>query len=71
MLRAKKLSRYNLSDKNFVTFKGHEIELNGWMIKPPNFDPSKKYPVYINIYGGPGSNMVSDSWGGVNFMYHQ
>lgn len=67
----KKLSRYNLSDKNFVTFKGHEIELNGWMIKPPNFDPSKKYPVYINIYGGPGSNMVSDSWGGVNFMYHQ
>lgn len=41
------------------------------MIKPPNFDPTKKYPVYINIYGGPGSNMVSDSWGGVNYIYHQ
>ncbi|NRA10405.1 MAG: S9 family peptidase, partial [Crocinitomicaceae bacterium] len=66
----KKLIRYNLSDKNFITFKGHDTELNGWMIKPPNFDPSKKYPVYINIYGGPGANTVSDSWGR-NYMYHQ
>jgi len=54
-----------------VKFKGHETELNGWMIKPADFDPNKKYPVYINIYGGPGSNMVSDSWGGFSLMYHQ
>ena len=47
------------------------MELNGWMIKPIDFDPSKKYPVYMNIYGGPGSNMVSDSWGGMSYMYHQ
>ena len=67
----KKLTSYNLQRKEFIKFKGHEIELNGWMIKPPNFDNSKKYPVYINIYGGPGSNMVSDSWGGVSYMYHQ
>ncbi len=66
-----KLAPYNLSKKEFVTFKGHETELNGWVIKPANFDPSKKYPVYINIYGGPGSNTVSDSWGGFNLMYHQ
>ncbi|MBL1281028.1 MAG: S9 family peptidase [Fluviicola sp.] len=66
-----RLSQYNLSKKEFVKFKGAEIELNGWMIKPPNFDATKKYPVYINIYGGPGSNMVSDSWGSVNYMYHQ
>lgn len=66
-----KLSNYNLAKKEFVTFKGHEGELNGWMIKPNDFDPSKKYPVYINIYGGPGSNTVSDSWGGFNHMYHQ
>jgi len=67
----KRLSKYNLSKKSFVKFKGAEQDLNGWVIKPANFDPSKKYPVYINIYGGPGSNMVSDSWGSVNYMYHQ
>ncbi len=66
-----RLSRFELSKKEFIKFKGAEIELNGWMIKPVNFDPNKKYPVYINIYGGPGSNMVSDSWGGANYMYHQ
>lgn len=65
------LSEYQLAKKEFVTFKGHEGDLNGWMIKPNDFDPTKKYPVYINIYGGPGSNTVSDSWGGFNFMYHQ
>jgi len=65
------LSSYNLPKKEFVKFKGHKIELNGWMLKPADFDPSKKYPVYINIYGGPGANTVDDSWGGVNYMYHQ
>ncbi|HIP32876.1 MAG TPA: S9 family peptidase, partial [Crocinitomicaceae bacterium] len=65
------LSNYQLPKKEFVKFKGAEIELNGWMIKPANFDASKKYPVYINIYGGPGSNMVVDEWGGMNYMYHQ
>lgn len=62
---------YQFSKKEFVTFKGHSEQLNGWMIKPKDFDPSKKYPVYINIYGGPGSNMVENSWGGVNLAYHQ
>jgi dipeptidyl-peptidase-4 len=66
-----KLSAMNLPEKEFMKFKGHELELNGWIIKPKGFDPSKKYPVYINIYGGPGSNTVSDSWGGFNYMYHQ
>lgn len=65
------ISTYQFAKKEFVTFKGHSEELNGWMIKPANFDPSKKYPVYINIYGGPGSNMVSNEWGGVNLAYHQ
>ncbi|MGB0914742.1 MAG: S9 family peptidase [Crocinitomicaceae bacterium] len=66
-----RLANYNLGTKAFTKFKGAETELNGWIIKPSNFDPSKKYPVYINIYGGPGANTVSDSWGSVNYMYHQ
>jgi dipeptidyl-peptidase-4 len=65
------IEKYKFAKKEFITFKGHTEELNGWMIKPPNFDPSKKYPVYINIYGGPGSNMVENSWGGINLAYHQ
>ncbi len=65
------LQDYNLAKKEFVKFKGHAQELNGWMIKPTDFDPTKKYPVYIHIYGGPGHNTVSDSWGGMDYMYHQ
>lgn len=65
------LSNYTISKKEFVKFKGHSEELNGWMIKPADFDPSKKYPVYINIYCGPGHNTVSDSWDGSGYAYHQ
>lgn len=65
------IAKFEFAKKEFVTFKGHSEELNGWMLKPANFDPSKKHPIYINIYGGPGSNMVSNSWGGVNLAYHQ
>lgn len=67
----RRLAQHQISPKEFVTFKGHDKELNGWIIKPADFDPERKYPVYINIYGGPGANTVADSWGGMNFMYHQ
>lgn len=48
-----------------------KTELNGWMIKPPNFDPSKKYPVLMYVYGGPGSQTVTDAWGGNRYLWHQ
>ncbi|MGB0423807.1 MAG: S9 family peptidase, partial [Flavobacteriales bacterium] len=68
----KTLSKYNLSQKEFFTFENSGgTTLNAWMIKPPNFDASKKYPVYVNIYGGPGHNTVTDEWGGRNYLYHQ
>lgn len=52
-----------LGQKEFFTFKTSEgIELNGWMIKPRNFDASKKYPVIMYQYSGPGSQEVTDSW---------
>ncbi len=67
----KRIAHFSTSKKEFIKFNGKEKELNGWMIKPVDFDPTKKYPVYINIYGGPGANTVSDSWGSANYMYHQ
>lgn len=65
-----KLKSYNLSQKIFFTFKTSQgVELNGYMIKPADFDAAKKYPVYMTAYNGPGSNMVNNSW--ENSFWHQ
>lgn len=57
------LAEYDFSFKEFFKFTTSEgVELNGWMIKPPGFDPDKKYPVLMNVYGGPGSQTVRNSW---------
>jgi dipeptidyl-peptidase-4 len=45
---------------SFTTSEG--VTLNGWMVKPANFNPSKKYPVIMFQYSGPGSQQVHDSW---------
>ncbi len=66
-----KLSTYNLSKKEFFSFRTSDNTLlNGWMIKPTNFDVTKKYPVLMFVYGGPGSQTVTDSWGGSNDMWY-
>lgn len=65
------LEQYGFQPKTFTQLKGVEDDLNAWMIYPPNFDETKKYPVYFNVYCGPGSNMVSNSFGSANFAYHQ
>lgn len=60
---ATKLKSYNLPAKEFFvlkTAKGHE--LNAWMIKPKDFDPAKKYPVFMYQYSGPGSQQVNNEW---------
>jgi dipeptidyl-peptidase 4 len=51
--------------------KGQDGDLNAYILKPLDFDINKKYPVYFHIYGGPGSNMVKDAFGGQDYMYHQ
>ncbi|MFV0377756.1 MAG: S9 family peptidase [Mangrovibacterium sp.] len=56
-----KLEEYTISPKEFFSFKTKEgVELNGWMIKPLNFDPDKKYPVVMTQYSGPNSQEVLD-----------
>lgn len=63
-----KLKNYSLSQKTFFTVKTVDgTELNGWMMKPANFDANKKYPVYMTAYNGPGSNLVNNSWSGGSF----
>ncbi len=58
------LAELNMPQKEFFTFKTSEgVELNGWMMKPANFDPNKKYPVIMHQYSGPGSQQVLDKWG--------
>ncbi len=67
-----KMGDYNLSPKEFFTFKIESgEELNGWMIKPANFDPAKKYPVLMYVYGGPGSQTVTDEFNSGWFFWHQ
>ncbi|MCD4747027.1 MAG: DPP IV N-terminal domain-containing protein, partial [Bacteroidales bacterium] len=64
------LKEYNYNRKEFFTFKTSEnIELNCWMIKPYDFDSTKKYPVLLYIYGGPGSQTVRNSWSGGSLWY--
>ena len=66
------LAEYALSQKEFFNFKTTEgIDLNGWIMKPHNFDETKQYPVFMYLYGGPGSQQVTDSWGGSNFLWYQ
>lgn len=58
------LTQLNMPIKEFFTFKTSQgVELNGWMMKPANFDPNKKYPVIMHQYSGPGSQQVLDKWG--------
>ena len=62
-----KLKKYDLPSKVFfelTTEKGHK--LNAWMIKPKDFDETKKYPVFMNQYSGPGSQQVSSQWFSTN-----
>ncbi|MFW5754661.1 MAG: prolyl oligopeptidase family serine peptidase, partial [Marinilabiliaceae bacterium] len=58
-----KITEYQLPGKEFFNFETSEgVELNGYMIRPPEFDESKKYPVLMTQYSGPGSQKVLDRW---------
>lgn len=49
-------------DKEFITIPSDGCQLNAYIFKPHNFDPSKKYPVVMYQYSGPGSQEVLDRW---------
>ncbi len=58
------LENYNLGKNTLVTLKTNDgkTDLYGRLIKPLNFDPDKKYPVVVYVYGGPHSQLVNKSW---------
>lgn len=60
---AKNTKEYNFGPKEFFEFKNPEgITLLGYTIKPANFDSTRKYPVFMFVYGGPESQEVTDEW---------
>src|SRR5713226_7819872 len=66
------LADYHLSAPQFLTVKAHDgTPLNAVMIKPPDFEGSKKYPVLVHTYGGPHAQVVLNAWGGNTALWHQ
>ncbi|MGB9334664.1 MAG: S9 family peptidase, partial [Candidatus Acidiferrales bacterium] len=66
------LAEYALSPVEFLTVKTHDnVTLNAMMIKPADFDASRKYPVIVYTYGGPHAQVVRNAWGGANFLWHE
>ncbi|MGH7476478.1 MAG: S9 family peptidase [Longimicrobiales bacterium] len=53
---------------DFATPDG--VTLNGWMLRPPAFSTSHDYPLLLYVYGGPGSQTVTDAWGGPRYLWH-
>ena len=76
---AEKLKTFNLGEKKllkisdpaFVLPNGEQVEMDAWQILPPDFDPSKKYPVLIYVYGGPGHQTVNNAWADSDFWWMQ
>ncbi|MGB7069639.1 MAG: DPP IV N-terminal domain-containing protein [Pyrinomonadaceae bacterium] len=66
------LTQYNLGSPEFLKVKTRDgFEMEAMMIRPPNFDPNKKYPVLSYTYAGPHAPSVRDGWGGSRYMWHQ
>lgn len=69
---ASHLEDYELNPVEFFSFTNSEnVTLNGYMIKPPNFNENRSYPVFMTQYSGPGSQSVLNRWGGTNYFWYQ
>lgn len=66
-----KMNKLQLSKKEFAKFTNRDgIVLDYWIMKPINFDASKRYPVYVTAYNGPGINKVNNAWE-YEYWFHQ
>ncbi|MDB9882160.1 DPP IV N-terminal domain-containing protein [Bacteroidia bacterium] len=64
-------STFNMGDVSFDKLSVNGTELNYWMIKPANFNDTTKYPLFMHVYGGPGSQTVKNSFAWSNYYWHQ
>jgi dipeptidyl-peptidase-4 len=66
------LQEYGLRKPEFLQVKTRDgFVMEGMMIRPPDFDPSRRYPVYQFTYAGPHSQQVQNRWGFTDYLYHQ
>lgn len=64
------LKEYELGAHKYFSCKARDgVELNGWMLLPPDFDENKKYPVFMYVYGGPSAPTASNRWDDGNGMW--
>lgn len=65
-----KVDALGLTPKEFIKLDIGDVVLDGWMIKPINFDSEKKYPIVFYVYGEPAGSTVQDAWQGGD-LWHQ
>ncbi|MEF8985450.1 MAG: prolyl oligopeptidase family serine peptidase, partial [Bacteroidales bacterium] len=70
-LREKRASGNPQPKEFFQLDIGNGVVMDAWMIKPRNFDPSRKYPVFVYVYGEPHAQTVRDAWGHAMAHYHR
>lgn len=66
-----KLQHLKLGSREmFQVDLGGGLSADAWCIKPPNFDETRKYPLFLHVYGEPAGSTVLDTWGGDNDLWH-
>lgn len=66
------LGKYRFGKTDTLSFLADDgVRLYGWIIYPPDFNPAKKHPVLMHVYGGPGVQTVTNDWDGPNYLWHQ
>jgi dipeptidyl-peptidase-4 len=70
-LKGKLAALANPPTEFFTVDVGGGVTLDGWMMKPRTFDPSRKYPLLVYVYGEPASQTVLDKWGDKRALFHR
>lgn len=66
-----KIDKINKGQQEFFQVDvGGGTTLDGWMLKPPGFDPTKKYPILFYVYGEPAGQTVTDNWTYDTYLWH-
>lgn len=66
----KKLAKIERGGHEFFRVEANGVEIDGWIMTPPGFDPEKRYPVLFYVYGEPAGQRVMDRWDGTNWLWH-